>query len=42
MGKTSLAPEIAGDCLRGASGLPAFATVVWVSDQDHPLYNFQN
>src|SRR3954452_19928251 len=36
MGKTSLAREVAGDCLRGASGLPAFTMVVWVSDQDHP------
>lgn len=36
MGKTSLAREIADQCLQGRSGLPLFAAVVWVSDQDHP------
>src|SRR4029079_6996110 len=36
MGKTSLAREVASDCLRGAPGVPQFAAAVWVSDQDDP------
>jgi LuxR family glucitol operon transcriptional activator len=36
MGKTSLAREIAGDCLAGHLTNPWFRAVVWVSDQAHP------
>lgn len=36
MGKTSLARAVAGALLDGREPEPRFATVVWVSDQDHP------
>lgn len=35
-GKTSLAREIAGRCLREATDAPHFDAVVWVSDKDQP------
>lgn len=35
-GKTSLAREIADDCLRGGLGTVLFNGVVWVSDKDRP------
>ncbi len=35
-GKTSLAREVAGACLKGADGAPAFDAAVWVSDKDRP------
>ena len=36
MGKTSLAREIASDCLQGRNSAPHFQAVVWVSDQARP------
>lgn len=36
MGKTSLAREIASDCLKGRKSAPLFQAVVWVSDQAQP------
>lgn len=36
MGKTSLARAVCADCLARAPRAPIFATVVWISDKDHP------
>src|SRR6266540_207290 len=35
-GKTSLAREVAAQCLTDASDVPQFDAVVWVSDKDRP------
>lgn len=36
MGKTSLARELAYDCLKGNNAAPRFGAIVWVSDQPQP------
>src|SRR5439155_1102805 len=36
MGKTSLAREVAAQCLQDTNDAPRFDAVVWISDKDRP------
>jgi hypothetical protein len=42
MGKTSLAREVASQCLQADSNSPTFDCAVWVSDAEHPGYTNLN